>query len=171
MSSFIKADVRQTSDYGASFSHFLFDTLSKLADRSSEQVRRLEEQLTGHVVDRSSEQVRRLHTETVLEFGWLSNFWCLKNRAGHETISSFATTRQLNRAFVTRKNTKNVKESEWCNQNEYRHIAIINHCVGLKTWSRCRGRLSLAQHCIKILKQNELCLCLQKITTLGHMTC
>ena len=111
MSSFIKADVRQTSDYGASFSHFLFDTLSKLADRSSEQVRRLQEQLTGHVVDRSSEQVRRLHTETVLEFGWLSNFWCLKNRAGHETISSFATTRQLNRAFVTRKNPKNVKES------------------------------------------------------------
>ena len=91
--------------------------------------------------------------------------------SGHETISSFATTRQLNRAFVTRKNTKNVKESLWCSQNEYRHIAIINHCVGLKTWSRCRGRLSLAQHCIKILKQNELCLCLQKITTLGHMTC
>ena len=38
MSSFIKADVRQTNEYGASFSHFLFDTLSKLADRSSEQV-------------------------------------------------------------------------------------------------------------------------------------
>ncbi len=39
MSSFIKADVRQTNEYGASFSHFLFDTLSKLADRSTEQVK------------------------------------------------------------------------------------------------------------------------------------
>ena len=38
MSAFIKSDVRQTLEFGASFSHFLFDILSKLADRTTDQV-------------------------------------------------------------------------------------------------------------------------------------
>ena len=38
MTACIRADLRQTDDYGASFNQFLFDILSKLVDKSNEQV-------------------------------------------------------------------------------------------------------------------------------------
>ena len=38
MTAFIKSDMRQTVDYGASFNQYLFDLLSKLVDKSHEQV-------------------------------------------------------------------------------------------------------------------------------------
>ena len=38
MSAFIKSDLRQTVDYGASFNQYLFDILSKLVDKSNAQV-------------------------------------------------------------------------------------------------------------------------------------
>jgi len=42
MSSFIKADLKQTNDYCASFNQYLFDILSKLADKSTEQAAEVE---------------------------------------------------------------------------------------------------------------------------------
>ena len=39
MTAFIKSDLRQTVDYGASFNQYLFDILSKLVDKSNAQVR------------------------------------------------------------------------------------------------------------------------------------
>ena len=39
MTAFVKSDLRQTVDYGASFNQYLFDLLSKLVDKSNEQVR------------------------------------------------------------------------------------------------------------------------------------
>ena len=38
MTAFIRADLRQTNDYGASFNQFLFDIISNLVDKSNEQV-------------------------------------------------------------------------------------------------------------------------------------
>ena len=38
MTACIRADLRQTDDYGASFNQFLFDILSKLVDKSNAQV-------------------------------------------------------------------------------------------------------------------------------------
>ena len=39
MTAFIKSDLCQTIDYGASFNQYLFDILSKLVDKSNAQVR------------------------------------------------------------------------------------------------------------------------------------
>jgi hypothetical protein len=38
MTAFIKSDLHQTVDYGASFNQYLFDILSKLVDKSNTQV-------------------------------------------------------------------------------------------------------------------------------------
>ena len=39
MTAFLKSDLHQTVDYGASFNQYLFDILSKLVDKSITQVR------------------------------------------------------------------------------------------------------------------------------------
>ena len=38
MTAFVKSDLRQTVDFGASFNQYLFDILSKLVDKSNDQV-------------------------------------------------------------------------------------------------------------------------------------
>ena len=39
MAAFVKSDLRQTIDYGACYNQYIFDILSKLVDKSNEQVR------------------------------------------------------------------------------------------------------------------------------------
>ena len=41
MAAFVKSDLRQTIEYGACFNQYIFDILSKLVDKSNEQVRDL----------------------------------------------------------------------------------------------------------------------------------
>ena len=38
MTAFVKSDLRQTVDFGASFNQYLFDILSKVVDKSNDQV-------------------------------------------------------------------------------------------------------------------------------------
>ena len=38
MAAFVKSDLRQTIDYGACYNQYIFDILSKLVDKSNEQV-------------------------------------------------------------------------------------------------------------------------------------
>ena len=38
MAAFVKSDLRQTIEYGACFNQYIFDILSKLVDKSNEQV-------------------------------------------------------------------------------------------------------------------------------------
>ena len=63
MTAFIKSDMRQTVDYGASFNQYLFDLLSKLVDKSHEQV--VEVVLGNHInmlLLFQGEEVERLRT-------------------------------------------------------------------------------------------------------------
>ena len=41
MAAFVKSDLRQTIEYGACFNQYIFDILSKLVDKSNEQVAEL----------------------------------------------------------------------------------------------------------------------------------
>ena len=85
----------------------------------------------------------------------------LFGRLGTPQLVSFATTttRQRNRASVTRKNTKNVKlsVSNGSSHNEYvyRHNAIANRLFGLKTWSRCRGSVAVCPSLLFGYTQNR----------------
>ena len=55
MAAFVKSDLRQTIEYGACFNQYIFDILSKLVDKSNEQVAELtflseqRQDLTGSV--------------------------------------------------------------------------------------------------------------------------
>jgi len=77
MTAFIKSDLRQTVDYGASFNQYLFDILSKLVDKSNEQGEEVERVRTilheqGREIDQlkqeNKDQKRRIgHLEALLE--------------------------------------------------------------------------------------------------------
>jgi len=77
MTAFIKSDMRQTVDYGASFNQYLFDLLSKLVDKSHEQGDEVERLRTmmheqGREIDQlkqeNKDQAKRIeHLEAMLD--------------------------------------------------------------------------------------------------------
>ena len=49
MAAFVKSDLRQTIEYGSCFNQYIFDILSKLVDKSNEQVAALNNKLSINI--------------------------------------------------------------------------------------------------------------------------